>query len=94
MRPALIAALIRFVHIVVFTGIGIDDTVIRRTVVGGGLVAILETAERYLDGLLLAVTHYHHVDLFADGAFGHHARQVAHLADDLAVEFQDHVARP
>ena len=46
------------------------------------LFAVLEPAERHLDGLLLAVAHHHDIDCLADRAFGDDARQVAHFDDD------------
>ena len=58
----------------------------------GELLAVLQPAERHLDGLLDALAHDHHVDRLADRAFGDDARQVAHLVDVLAVELDDDVA--
>ena len=59
----------------------------------GELLAVLEPAERHLDGLLDALAHDDHVDRLADRAFGDDARQVAHFVDVLAVELDDDVAR-
>jgi hypothetical protein len=86
---------IRLIHILVLIRIRIDDAalrIIRTGVVRSRLIAVFESAERHLDGLLLAVAQHQHVDFLADRAFRHDARQVAHFVDGLAVEFQDDIA--
>src|SRR5690606_12681476 len=59
----------------------------------GKLLPVLEASERHGNGLLLALADNDHLDRLADRAFGDDARQVAHLADVLAVEADDHVTR-
>src|SRR5690606_20795296 len=49
--------------------------------------------ERDLDGLFLAIAQHDNVDRLAHGAFGDGAREIAHLADRIAIEGEDHVAR-
>src|SRR5713226_1982142 len=57
-----------------------------------GLFAILETAERDLPGLLLALADDDDIDLLAHSGIGHHPRQVLGLPDVLAVELDHDVA--
>ncbi|MNV01074.1 hypothetical protein D3C71_912620 [compost metagenome] len=63
-------------------------------VLGRGLLIrrILQLAELDLDGLLLAITQDHHIDVLADRAFRHDPQKVAHLVNILAVEFQHDIA--
>jgi hypothetical protein len=59
---------------------------------GSLLLAVLQPAERHLDGLLDALAHDDDVHRLAHRALGDDARQVAHLLHVLAVELDDDVA--
>src|SRR4029079_2615595 len=67
----------------------------RRFLIRGSdeLLAILETANLGLDLDRLALAHHLYGNLLADRRVGDDARQVFHIADGLAVEFDNDVAR-
>ena len=56
------------------------------------LVAVIETAELDLLGLLLALADNEDVDILACGGFGDDTLQILRFLDVLAVEFQNDVA--